>query len=104
MCLPVMKERFCEWIVEMHEYIASNPQFIVNGFVHTGFTKTLDGNLDSDREDDVSSYSILSTGDDSEPASDPENVFETETVVVEGDSEVVVIEDIEPIVIEDNTC
>ena len=104
MCLPVMKERFCEWIVEIHEYIASNPQFIVNGFVHTGITKALDGNLDSDREDDVSSYSTLSTSDDSEPASDPENVFETETVVAEGDSEVVVIEDIEPIVIEDSTC
>ena len=85
----------------MLEYIASNPQFIVNGFVHTGITKALDG---SDREDDVSSYCTLSTSDNSEPASDPENVFETETVVVEGDSEVVVIEDIEPIVIEDSTC
>ena len=65
MCLPVMKELFSKWIVEMYKYIASNPQFIVNGFIHMGITKALDGDLDSASEDDVDEHSTQSTSEDS---------------------------------------
>ena len=79
----------------MHEYIASNPQFILNGFMHAGITKALDGDLDSDSEDDVGEHSTQSTSEDSdsEPASGTENVLDTKTVIVEGDAEDMVIED-----------
>ena len=30
--LPVLKEKGAKWLVEMFDYIAANPQFIVNGF------------------------------------------------------------------------
>ena len=93
MCLPVIKELFSKWIVEIHKYIASHPQFIVNGFMHMGITKALDGDLDSDSEDDVDEHSTQSTSEDSESASRTENMPNTETVIVEGNSEDMVIED-----------
>ena len=93
MCLPVMKELFSKWIVEMHKYIASNSQFIVNEFTHTGITKALDGDLDSDSEDNLDEYSTQSTSEDSESANRTENMPKTETVIVECNSEDMVIED-----------
>ena len=77
-----------------HKYIASNLQFIVNGFVHRFITKALDGNFDSDREDDVSKCSTQNTSEDFESASDTENVLDTGIMVVEGDYKDVEIEDI----------
>ena len=77
-----------------YKCIASNPQFIVNGFVHRFITKALDGNFDSDREDDVSKCSTQNTSEDFEPASDTENVLDTGIMVVEGDYKDVEIEDI----------
>ena len=33
LAMPLMKELGAEWLVEMADYIADNPQFIVNGFI-----------------------------------------------------------------------
>ena len=41
--LPSLKELGAKWLVEMAEYIANNPQFIVNGFVRAGISGALDG-------------------------------------------------------------
>ena len=65
----------------------------MNGFTHTGITKALNGDLDSDSEYDVDEHSTQSTSEDSESASHTENMLNTETVIVEGNSEDMVIED-----------
>ena len=36
-----VKELSAKWLVEMSEYIANNPQFIVSGFRHSGISGTL---------------------------------------------------------------
>lgn len=40
--MPIMKELGAKWLVEMADYIAENPQFIVNGFIRSGITPALD--------------------------------------------------------------
>ena len=45
--LAALKELGAKWLVEMGEYISSNPQFIVNSFRCAG----VPGALDSYRED-----------------------------------------------------
>ena len=40
--LVVMRERSAQWLVEMFDYISSNPQFIVNGFEKAGIADALD--------------------------------------------------------------
>ena len=44
--MAVMKEASASWLVEMWDYISDNPQFIVNGFLHSGISKALDGDDD----------------------------------------------------------
>ena len=48
LCMAQMKEFSASWLVEMRDYIVNNPQFIVNGFVHAGISKGLDGEDDGD--------------------------------------------------------
>ena len=43
-----MHEVIASWVVKMWDYIASNLQFIINGFVHAGISKALDGEDDGD--------------------------------------------------------
>ena len=52
MSMPVMKEIGAQWLVEMASYIRDNPQFIVNGFVRSGFTGAIDELHDCDDEAD----------------------------------------------------
>ena len=40
--LPLLKELGAKWLVEMFEYITSNPQIVVNGFVKSGIPSALD--------------------------------------------------------------
>ena len=40
--LVVMRELSAQWLVEMFDYISSNPQFIVNGFEKAGIADALD--------------------------------------------------------------
>ena len=69
--LPVLKELGAKWLEEMSEYIANNPQFIVNGFAHAGIMQALDGRgIDEDEEDHAhESESEESNTDESEDES-----------------------------------
>ena len=57
LCMAVVKELSARWLVEMAEYIANNPQFVVNGFQRPGIASTLDGTKnfihEGDEESDV---------------------------------------------------
>ena len=48
-----MKEVCAEWFVQMAEYIAENPSFLVNGFIASGITGAIDGIAASDSEDEL---------------------------------------------------
>jgi len=41
--LPALKEIRAQWLVDMASYISDNPQFIVNGFRHSGIIPALSG-------------------------------------------------------------
>ena len=41
--MAAMKQITGQWLVNMADYITNNPQFIVNGFIHSGISKALDG-------------------------------------------------------------
>ena len=45
--LPIMKEFFSGWLVDMFNYIPENPQLIVNEFIRAGISRALD-NIDND--------------------------------------------------------
>ena len=40
--LPMLKELGAKWLIQMAEYLADNPQIIVNGFLRAGITGALD--------------------------------------------------------------
>ena len=46
--MATMKEITDQWLVKMYDYISDNPDFIVNGFLHSGISKALDGTCDDD--------------------------------------------------------
>ena len=60
--LPSMKELGAKWLTGMAEYLAANPQFMVNGFTRSGITHALDHNDDSN----VVESPITNYGDDDE--------------------------------------
>ena len=62
--MAAIKELSAQWLVEMAEYIASNPQFVVNGFRRSGIPAALDG-LESEKEED--------SGEDSDKLSEDED-------------------------------
>ena len=41
--IGMVKEIGAKWLVDMAKYISNNPQFIVNGFIHAGIAKALNG-------------------------------------------------------------
>ena len=43
MGMPILKEIGAKWLVEMAEYLSDNPQFIVNGFLHSGIAAAISG-------------------------------------------------------------
>lgn len=49
--MAVVKELSAHWLVEMAEYIAANPKFIVSGFHRSGIASALDGIKDVVRDD-----------------------------------------------------
>lgn len=68
--MAVMKEASASWLVEMWDDISDNPQFIVNGFLHAGISKALDG--------DNNDTSVSEVNDNTADASDedePDNAF-----------------------------
>ena len=46
--MATMKEITGQWLVKMYDYISNNSDFIVNGFLHSGISKALDGILTDD--------------------------------------------------------
>ena len=70
--LPIMKELGTKWLTDMAEYLASNLQFIVNGFIHSGISHALDHSsenipespLTGDDDDEDSDYQADSDEDD----------------------------------------
>ena len=57
-----------QWLVKMYDYISDNPDFIVNGFLHSGISKALDGTCDDDlpqlaTNDNANETSIESSGE-----------------------------------------
>ena len=68
--MAAVKERSAEWLVDMAEYIADNPQFIVHGFLRSGITYALDGKEAAERGGD--------SGDEpTEVISDDEDIDDT---------------------------
>ena len=67
--MAVVKELTAKWLVEMVEYLADNPQFIVRGFKRAGISDALDDHagvdLDesSSEDEDVLSEESLSSCD-----------------------------------------
>ena len=56
---PLMKENSTKWLVDMAEYLCNNPLFIVNGFICSGISGTLDGlqeDTDSGNESSQKDY------------------------------------------------
>ena len=41
--MQVMKDVGAKWLVELADNISNNPQFLVNGFIHSGITGAIDG-------------------------------------------------------------
>ncbi len=68
MGMPIMKEIGAKWLVGMAEYLSNNPQFIVNGFLHSGITAAIDGDeIESvDAPDSEEIFSDVSDGDSSD--------------------------------------
>ena len=74
--LPVLKEKGAKWLVDMFDYIAINPQFIVNGFARSGILGALDSIAStqdqfsddekefSDYDDDYNFFSFNDSDDD----------------------------------------
>ena len=53
--MPVVKELCSKWIVEMFDYISSNPHMIVNVFLQAGILKALSKVTDDDTDEESSS-------------------------------------------------
>ena len=49
-CFSAMKVLTSQWLVDMNEYIANNPQFIFNGFRRAGIADALDGHRGDDSD------------------------------------------------------
>ena len=68
--MAAMKEITGQWLVKMYDYISDNPDFIVNGFLHSGISKALDGTCDDDlpqldtNDNETSSESLDESGDE----------------------------------------
>ena len=62
--LQVLKEVGAKWLVEMADYISSNPQFIVNSFIQSGITDALTGTYsNSDDLDGLENTDVESSSD-----------------------------------------
>ena len=53
--MPVVKELCSKWIVEMFDYISSNPHMIVNGFLRAGISKAFSKATGDDTDEESSS-------------------------------------------------
>ena len=73
--MPILKELGVKWLIKMAEYLADNPQFIVNGFRRAGILGALDGIDESDEQSeghgsDEDSETEIESNEDSETQSE----------------------------------
>ena len=64
--LPTLKELGAKWMVEMTQYLADNPQMIVNGFIKAGIAGALDGHMDIQDEPENNTDNIDSVNNESD--------------------------------------
>ena len=64
--MAAVKEQSAKWLVEKYEYIADNPQFVVNGFKVSGIPNALDGteNADENKGNTDDEFDEKSTDDE----------------------------------------
>ena len=70
--MATMEEITDQWLVNRYNYISNYPEFIVNGFLHSGINKALDGITDddlpqldtNDSDNEMSSDSCNESGDE----------------------------------------
>jgi hypothetical protein len=62
--MPILKEIGAKWLVGMAEHLGRNPHIIVNGFVHAGITKALDGIEDKDEDTEEEEFELDSKSSD----------------------------------------
>ena len=88
--MSVLKEVGAKWLVEMAEYFQENPRIIVNGFIRSGITGALDGveddNLEDDPTESIDSDEELDNEDDTQDD-------EAETVILDDDDDVEIVQD-----------
>ena len=63
--MPILKEISAKWLDGMIEYITSNSQFIVTGFIRSGISSAIDGVVDmgSENEDSGTKHDLDSDFD-----------------------------------------
>ena len=67
----MVKEIGTKWLVDMAKYIGDNSQFIVNGFIHAGIAKALNGeDIDNLSSDPSALEAIASTSEESDDDED----------------------------------
>ena len=71
--MAVMKEITGQWLVKMYDFISNNPDFIVNGFLHSGINKALDSITDDNLPQLDTNDSDNETSSDSSGESDDED-------------------------------
>ena len=72
--MAAMKEITGQWLVKMYDYISNNPDFIVNGFLHSGISKALDGIIDDDLPQlDTNDSDNETSSDSSDESGDEDN-------------------------------
>ena len=74
--MKAVKEQGVKWLVEWAEYMADNPQIIVNGFIKAGISAALDGNLED--PDDVNEDELEAIAAFYEADIDSESEFDYE--------------------------
>ena len=71
--MAAMKEITGQWLVKMYDYISNNPDFTVNGFLHSGISKALDGITDDDLPQSDTNDNANETSSDSSDESGDDN-------------------------------
>ena len=62
-----------QWLVKMYDYISNNPDFIVNGFLHSGISKALDGITDDLPQLDTNDSDNETSSDSSDELGNEDN-------------------------------
>ncbi len=84
--MPILKELGAKWLMKMGEYLADNPQFIVNGFRRSGISGALDWLVESEEQSEDDSESI-DRDKDSESDEDSERIDRDEESGSDEDSD-----------------